>query len=207
MPLFYKAASALVQSVKLIEQYLNSSIYKIEVGIGGSQLMDSIARIQISVNIAISLIFLQLECCGAHGPGDWRDPYEFCCRSGRICFRIPQLVRFTLARLSMTLNLRFSLLISLFQGCVQAADQVLTEGRLPLGITIIVLGVIEMGAVACAASLTRQIRRFGSNTVSVTQSERVFLIDCNPIHHQNFFYFRGLKNVIYFTFEIFSISC
>ncbi|KAL5110378.1 Leukocyte surface antigen CD53 [Taenia crassiceps] len=116
------------QSLKLIEQYFSSSIYNIESGIGSSQLLNSIKKIQSS-----------LECCGARGPGDWKDPYEFCCSSGRICFRVPQL------------------------GCIQAADQVLTEGRLPLGIAIIVLGVIEMGAVACAAFLARQIQQTSWN--------------------------------------------
>eukprot|EP00108_Taenia_solium_P004735 TsM_000753100 transcript=TsM_000753100 gene=TsM_000753100 len=121
------------QSVELIQQYFNSSIHKIESGIGGSQLLNSIRKIQT-----------RLDCCGAYGPGDWKDPYEFCCRTGRLCFRTPQL------------------------GCVQAADKVLTEGRLPLGITIIVLGVIELGAVACAAFLTRRIRRIGSSTAPLT---------------------------------------
>ncbi|KAL5968150.1 Leukocyte surface antigen CD53, partial [Taenia solium] len=120
-------------SVELIQQYFNSSIHKIESGIGGSQLLNSIRKIQT-----------RLDCCGAYGPGDWKDPYEFCCRTGRLCFRTPQL------------------------GCVQAADKVLTEGRLPLGITIIVLGVIELGAVACAAFLTRRIRRIGSSTAPLT---------------------------------------
>ncbi|KAH9283502.1 hypothetical protein ECG_04256 [Echinococcus granulosus] len=121
------------QSSKLIERYFNNSIYKIESGIGDSHLRNSIRKIQNS-----------LKCCGAYGPGDWRDPYEFCCRSGKICFRAPKL------------------------GCVQAAGKVLTENRLPLGITVMVLGIIEIGAVACAATLARRFRRVGPRTASVT---------------------------------------
>ncbi|VDK38947.1 unnamed protein product [Taenia asiatica] len=145
------------QSVELIQQYFNSSIHKIESGIGGPQLLNSIRRIQT-----------RLDCCGAYGPGDWKDPYEFCCRSGRLCFRTPQLVRFTSVQLTRSLALRSSRLIPPLQGCVQAADEVLTEGRLPLGITIIVLGVIELGAVVCAAFLARRIRQIGSNTAPLT---------------------------------------
>ncbi|CDS42502.1 TSP4 [Echinococcus multilocularis] len=121
------------QSLKLIERYFNNSIYKIESGVGDSHLRNSIRKIQNS-----------LKCCGAYGPGDWRDPYEFCCRSGKICFRAPKL------------------------GCVQAAGKVLTENRLPLGITVMVFGIIEIGAVACAATLERRFRRVGPRTASVT---------------------------------------
>ncbi|VDM18721.1 unnamed protein product, partial [Hydatigera taeniaeformis] len=130
------------QTLKLIEHYFNTSIAEIESGNADPQLLNSIKRIQNSVGIYISWIAVEhtIRRIGEILMKSAVELEKFV--SGflnRLRLYHPEYMCFR----ALVLYYPFPLL----QGCVQVAEKVLVDNRIPLGISIIVLSLIEMGAV------------------------------------------------------------
>nr|CDS26689.1 tetraspanin [Hymenolepis microstoma] len=66
------------------------------------------------------------HCCGAKSPADYEFPYKVCCDVGSICVTYPS------------------------EGCVSAYRKALVDYRQPVGIAVIVLAIIEIGAAVCS---------------------------------------------------------
>nr|CDS28997.2 tetraspanin [Hymenolepis microstoma] len=71
-------------------------------------------------------------CCGANGPSDWQDPGKYCCKPGEKCNA------------------------ATFPGCVEKISYELKGYSIGIGAGVVVLAIIEIGAIFAALILAKQ---------------------------------------------------
>lgn len=79
-----------------------------------------------------------LECCGGSGPGDWKNPPDSCCEgsgSGGSCTTYKT-------------------------GCAKAMYQKVKDSALTFGIIILILALIQIGAIICAFCLAKEVKNY-----------------------------------------------
>uniref|UniRef100_A0A5K3EFM4 Tetraspanin n=1 Tax=Mesocestoides corti TaxID=53468 RepID=A0A5K3EFM4_MESCO len=75
-----------------------------------------------------------LKCCGANGPSDWKNATKYCCPKGE----------------TNCTTTYFT------QGCVDVIYDLLKNNLVGVAITVIVLGIIEIGAIVAAVFLAKK---------------------------------------------------
>ncbi|KAH9283072.1 CD63 antigen [Echinococcus granulosus] len=80
----------------------------------------------------------ELECCGGVGPTDWSKPYPAsCCKSGKENCTQPYQ-----------------------QGCAVAMYEQIKDSSLAFGLIILVVCLIQIGAVICACCLAKKVNEY-----------------------------------------------
>ncbi|VDM26809.1 unnamed protein product [Hydatigera taeniaeformis] len=80
---------------------------------------------------------LKLKCCGGTGPTDWTNPPPSCCGKESGSCTDPHQI-----------------------GCAQAMYNEIKDSALAFGIIIIVIGLIQVGAIICAACLAKKVKEY-----------------------------------------------
>ncbi|VDN96290.1 unnamed protein product [Rodentolepis nana] len=104
----------------------------------GKYLKEAIRNVENATNPSAGKAFKKLqdkfECCGANGPEDWQNPSQGCCKSGEsACENYPR------------------------EGCIKVIHEWLKKNLLAVGTVILVLSVLEVGAITAACCLYRQL--------------------------------------------------
>ncbi|VDD79226.1 unnamed protein product [Mesocestoides corti] len=86
------------------------------------------------VETAVTKLQQELKCCGANGPSDWKNATKYCCPKGE----------------TNCTTTYFT------QGCVDVIYDLLKNNLVGVAITVIVLGIIEIGAIVAAVFLAKK---------------------------------------------------
>ncbi|KAL5968736.1 23 kDa integral membrane protein [Taenia solium] len=79
----------------------------------------------------------ELKCCGGTGPSDWGTTYpNSCCESGNAC--------------TNPYN----------QGCAVAMYEKIKDSSLAFGLIILIVCLIQIGAVICASCLAKKVNEY-----------------------------------------------
>ncbi|MDG6100384.1 tetraspanin family protein, partial [Alteromonas sp. ZYF713] len=79
-----------------------------------------------------------LECCGGTGPSDWGSPYpKSCCKSEKAACTQPYQ-----------------------QGCAVAMYETIKDSSLGFGLAILIICLIQIGAVICASCLAKKVNEY-----------------------------------------------